>query len=77
MQNVIRTHPAQIQAGLEIVKTLNLISSNDYRDIVYSLHREAVILPSPISETDGKYDHLKAVERDTDLYVKVLGGVKS
>jgi len=77
MQNVIRTHPEQIQAGLEKAKTLNLISANDYRDIVYSLHREAAVLPSPISETDGKYDHLKAVERDTDLYVKVLGGVNS
>jgi hypothetical protein len=77
MQNVIRNHPEHIQAGLEKAKTLNLISANDYRDIVFSLHREAKLEMPTISEVEGRYSHLKAVERDTDLYLKVLGGMDS
>ena len=77
MVNVIKNYPKHIHLGLEKAKTLNLISANDFRDIVFSLHKEAEIEPLPLNEVDKRYSHLKAIERDTDLYLKVLGGMKS
>lgn len=77
MVNVIKNYPEHIHLGLEKAKALNLISANDFRDIVFSLHKEAEIEPLRLNEVNKRYSHLKVIERDTDLYLKVLGGMKS
>ena len=76
MDNAIKSYPDFIDAGLEKAKMLNLISANDFRDIVFSLHKEAAEPITHSTGSDSKYSHMKAVERDTGLYLKVLGGMK-
>lgn len=75
MESVIRNYPQHIHLGLEKAQTLNLISANDFRDIVFSLHKEAECQTPSVFTSDPKYSHLKAVERDADFYLKVLRGV--
>lgn len=77
MENVIRNHPEHIHVGLEKAKILNLISANDFRDIVFSLHKETESETPVVYKADQRYSYLKTAERDADLYLKVLGGMDS
>lgn len=76
LQMVIRNHPDYIQEALETVKTLNMISANDFRDIAFTLHKES---EAQIQESveSSKYQQFKAAERSEDYYIRLLAGGKS
>ena len=72
---VIETHTAHINATLEKVKLMNLISANDFRDIAYSLHKEAKENHQlKVNTLPTKYEHLQAAERSEDYYANILTG---
>jgi len=76
LQMVISNHPDYIQEALEKVKTLIMISANDFRDIAFTLHKES---ESQIQESVGspKYQQFNATERSEDYYIRLLAGGKS
>lgn len=72
---VIETHTAHINVTLEKVKLMNLISANDFRDIAYSLHKEArENYQLKVHTLPTKYEHLQAAERSEDYYANILTG---
>lgn len=72
---VIETHTAHIDEALEKVKLMNLISANDFRDIAFSLQKEAIEDVRPALHTlPSKYKHLQAAERSEAYYANILLG---
>lgn len=74
IQKTIRNHPKSAEVALKEVEKLQLISGNDFRDIAYSL--DLKIKQPPVSQVqlNEKYMELKAPERSSDTYLKVLSG---
>lgn len=77
MKGVIQQHPDLIDKALQKAKALNLISANDFRDIVNALNRESLKDRPKAEGWNSRYSHLKAVERSADYYTGVLGGKTS
>ncbi|MCM3711123.1 Mu transposase domain-containing protein [Sporosarcina luteola] len=75
MKHAIHQHPEFADEALRLAKMYNLISANDYRDILFSLHKESESKEIKAAEnTQTKYSHLQASERDVSYYVGLLEG---
>ncbi|WP_052652825.1 DDE-type integrase/transposase/recombinase [Planococcus massiliensis] len=74
IQKAIRDHPNSAGSALKEVRKLQLISGNDFRDIAYSLDLQVQQPPAPEIQLNQKYMALKAPERSSDTYLKVLSG---
>lgn len=74
IQKTIRNHPNSAEAALKEVEKLQLISGNDFRDIAYSLDMQVKQPPALNVQLNEKYMELKAPERCSDTYLKVLSG---
>lgn len=77
LQMVIRNHPRQIEEALETVKTLHMISANDFRDVAFTLHKESETQVKEIPMNSPRYQEYKAAERSEDYYVGLLSGGKT
>ncbi|WP_391203172.1 hypothetical protein [Psychrobacillus sp. L4] len=77
LQMVIRNHPDYLEEALETVKTLNMISANDFRDIAFTLHKESESQTKQVSVESSKYQKYKAAERSEDYYIRLLSGGKT
>jgi len=76
LQMVIRNHPEHIEEALETVKTLHMISANDFRDVAFTLHKESQTQVKEVSTKSPKYQEYKAAERSEDYYTDLLSGGK-
>ncbi|SDI70652.1 hypothetical protein SAMN04487975_1311, partial [Planococcus glaciei] len=74
IQKAIQKHPNSTEAALKEVQKLQLISGNDFRDIAYSLDRQVQQASTPEIQLNQKYIELKAPERSSDTYLRVLSG---
>ena len=74
IQTALRNYPNSAEAALREVQKLKLISGNDFRDIAYSLDLQSQKPSVPEIQLNQKYMELKAPERTSDTYLKVLSG---
>lgn len=74
IQKAIRNYPNSAEAALKEVQKLQLISGNDFRDIAYSLDLQVQQPSATEIQLNQKYIELKAPERSSDTYLKVLSG---
>ncbi|MFC4736279.1 IS21 family transposase [Bacillus daqingensis] len=74
IQKAIRHHPTSADGALKEVQKLQLISGNDFRDIVYSLELQSQKPLASDMPLNQKYIDLAAPERSSATYLSVLSG---
>ncbi|WP_245575518.1 hypothetical protein [Alkalicoccus chagannorensis] len=76
IQKAIRHHPTSADGALKEVQKLQLISGNDFRDIISSLELQNLSQEPPASDLtlNQKYIDLAAPERSSATYLSVLSG---